>query len=601
MIDPVRLVALGITLAACSHATQSEGAYSPEPSVEQSGAERSPDTLVSGTHGLARSVTKLADEYVREYVAAFPEDAFLSGFTLPSHSGLSDNSEAALRTWHEKEDRWWSEVADIDADLLWGRSAWITYGFLREVLETSRLTRVCRSELWPVSQLFGWQSTFADLAAIQPVGTPQKRDEALARWRKVSKYLDTEVVNLRHGMTLGYTTPRHNVGLAIQQLDEILQLPAEESPFYSPAERDSAPEFRKAWRALLTDQVNPAITRYRDFLRTEYLPKTRVTIAVTAHPNGDACYKARFRSFTSLVRSPQETFALGERHVARNEADIARIGRQEFGSGDVAALRRRVNTDPANRFSSRDELLAFTKAALGRARTALPKWFGRLPKARAMVKPQPEFLAGNAGDHYEPPAEDGSRPGVYMISLYQPEKTLRSMAEATAFHEIYPGHHLQIALAQEQPDAHPINRLAGTKAFVEGWGRYAELLAEEMGLYTTTFARLGRRSWPGHGMVVDPGIHVFGWSRTRAVEYVRKGRRPGAEALVDRVVVWPAQLTAYDTGALEILGLRERAARELGPDFDIREFHDRILANGAITLPMLHRVIDRWIAEKKKT
>ena len=209
--------------------------------------------------------------------------------------------------------------------------------------------------------------------------------------------------------------------------------------------------------------------------------------------------------------------------MAQHEGEMARIGQEALGTADVTDLRKRVDTDSANRFRSREEMLAFTRDAVARVKAALPKWFGRLPKAEAEVRPQPEFLEANAPDQYDAPAQDGSRPGIYRINLYQPEKKLRSKTEVTAFHEIYPGHHLQIALAQEQPAVHPISQLVGTGAFVEGWGRYAEQLAEEMGLYTSPFARLGRRSWPGHGMVVDPGLHLFGWSRDSAIRYVRNG------------------------------------------------------------------------------
>jgi uncharacterized protein (DUF885 family) len=546
-----------------------------------------------------RVVTRLADEYVRETIAAYPEYAFLNGFSLPRHDGLSDNSAAAYRAWEKKEDRWWKEVSAIDPTSLWGKPEWITYGFLRERLESSRESRVCRNELWPVNQLSGWQAKFTALAEAQPVGTAELRDQALARWSKLPRYLDNEISRMREGLKLGYSTPRHNVQLSIEQLELVLNSPLGDSPFFSPAQRDSAPGFRAAWERLLGDKLSPAIRRYADFLRAEYLPRARSAIAISAEPDGAACYQASFRAVTSLDRPPRETYAKGEARVAQHESEMARIGREALGTSDVAALRARVDTDTANRFHSREEMLAFTRDAVARAKGALPKWFGRLPKAEAEVRPQPEFLEANAPDQYDSPAQDGSRPGVYRINLYQPEKKLRSKTEVTAFHEIYPGHHLQIALAQEQPAVHPISQLVGTGAFVEGWGRYAEQLAEEMGLYTSPLARLGRRSWPGHGMVVDPGLHLLGWSRDSAINYVRNGGWPEAEAMVDRVVVWPAQLTAYDTGALEIIALRDQAKRDLGDRFDIREFHDQVLANGAITLPMLRQVIEHWIASKK--
>jgi uncharacterized protein (DUF885 family) len=551
------------------------------------------------TAAAATTVTRLADEYVREYTAAFPEAAFLSGFTLPHNDGLSDNSLAAYAAWEKKEDRWWKDVVALDASSLWGRPEWITYGFLREALEASRGARICRNELWPANQLSGWQTNFAVLADAQPVGSAELRAEALARWSKLPRYLDNEIARMREGVRLGYTTPRHNVQLTLQQLDQILKTPLAESPFYGPARRDSTADFRASWEVLLASGIAPAVRRYADYLRTDYLPAARAAIAVSRQPNGATCYQAAFRALTSLDRPPRETYSKGRARVAQHEAEMADIGRDELGTADVAALRQRVDSDTANRFHSREELLAFSEAAVARAKAALPRWFGRLPEAEAVVRPQPEFFEANAPDQYDAPAQDGSRPGVFRINLYQPETRLRSKAEVTAFHEIYPGHHLQIALAQEQPAAHPISQLVGTSAFVEGWGRYAESLAEEMGLYTSPFARVGRRSWPGHGMVVDPGVHVFGWSRDSAIRYVKSGGWPEAEAMVDRVVVWPGQLTAYDTGALEILALREQAQRELGGRFDIREFHDRLLANGAITLPMLRQVIEHWIASKR--
>jgi uncharacterized protein (DUF885 family) len=500
--------------------------------------------------------------------------------------------------WRKQEDRWWGELGGIDPATLWGRPEWITYGFLREALATSRATRVCHAELFPVNQLSGWHVFYGQLASVQPVGSETRRSEALARWRKLPRFLDTEIANLREGVRQGYTTPRHNVELTIGQIEAMLALPTKESPFYSPAARDSTPTFRSAWAALLAQEINPAIARYVKFLKAEYLPKARSKIAISSQPSGERCYAALFRSTTSLDRPAAETLALGQKRVATHEEEMARIGRAELGTGDLAALRARVDTDPANRFHSKEELLAFSTDAVARAKAVLPKWFGRLPKAEAVIRPQPEYL-GAAPDQYNSAAQDGSRPGTFMISLDHPEGKLRSKAEVTAFHEVYPGHHLQIALAQEQPGAHPISQLVGTTAFVEGWGRYAEQLAEEMGLYTTPFARIGRRSWPGHGMVVDPGVHVFGWSRDSAISYIRNGGWPEAEAMADRIVVWPGQLTAYDTGALEILALREEARRALGPRFDIREFHDQVLANGAITLPMLRQVIEHWIAAKK--
>jgi uncharacterized protein (DUF885 family) len=207
-----------------------------------------------------------------------------------------------------------------------------------------------------------------------------------------------------------------------------------------------------------------------------------------------------------------------------------------------------------------------------------------------------------ANDGYWPAAEDRSRPAKYQISLYRFADTTRSNAEITAFHEAYPGHHLQIGLALERLAAHAITRLVGNSAFIEGWARYAEALAEEMGMYSSDYARANRRLWPARGMVVDPGIHLLGWTREQATAFIlESGRFPPdtAAGAVDRIAVWPGQLTAYDTGALEFFALREQASKALGERFDIREFHDVVLGNGSVTLPMLREQVRIWLESKK--
>src|SRR3954454_14574296 len=233
------------------------------------------DRAALGPADAAAKVTRLADEYVREFTAAFPESAFLNGLTLARHDGLTDNSLSAVAGWRKQEDRWWGELGGIDPATLWGRPEWITYGFLREALATSRATRVCHAELFPVNQLSGWHVFYGQLALVQPVGSETRRSEALARWRKLPRFLDTEIANLREGVKQGYTTPRHNVELTLGQIQAMLGLPGKTSPFSPPAARASPPPFRSAWAALLAEEINPAIARYVKFLSSEYLPKAR--------------------------------------------------------------------------------------------------------------------------------------------------------------------------------------------------------------------------------------------------------------------------------------------------------------------------------------
>ncbi len=550
----------------------------------------------------AARVTRLADEYVKEYIARNPEAATFEGLPDAPDDKLSDNSLESLKAWQAKEDGWLARLAAIDGAALWGRPEWLTFGFLREALEGSKGLRIARLELWPVNQMSGWQATLTQLASIQPVGTAAARERALARFRQVPRYLETEVLNLKEGLRLGYSTPKPNVELTLAQLDALLQAPVKESPFFFPATKDGDAGFQAEWERLLTEEITPAVRRYRDFLEDEYLPKARTTIAISALPNGAEAYRALLRAFTTLDRTAEETSLLGEQAVARYEAQAADIGRKLFGAKDLKAVLKKLERDPRNRFKTREELMEFSKAAVDRARRAMPQWVEFMPKAEVVIEAIPAYLEKTASSAYQSGAIDGSRPGVYLINLYQPENQTRANAELTAFHETYPGHHFQISVSAELPRPHLITRLVASGGYIEGWARYSEALAEEMGLYSSDPSRINRRLWPAHGMVVDPGLHVLGWTREQAVAYIRGTGRFSpheAESMVDRIIAWPAQLTTYDTGGLEFFALRERAGKALGPKFDIRAFHSEILRYGAVTLPMLREIVDRWIADRK--
>ena len=382
----------------------------------------------------------------------------------------------------------------------------------------------------------------------------------------------------------------------------LLASPIEQWPFYGPGARDESGTFKAEWTKLLTEQVKPAIERYRAYLQDPYLAQARDAIAITANPDGQACYQASFRAYTTIDRPASETFELGRRRVEKNLAEALEIGRKSLGAGELKSLVARINEDRANHFTSREEMLGYAQDAVHRSRKHLPEFFSRLPAADVTVEPYPEFLEREANDSYWPAADDGSRPAKYMITLFRFAETTRSNSEITAFHEAYPGHHLQLGLARERPAAHPITRLVGNSGFAEGWARYAEALAEEMGLYTSDYARANRRLWPARGMVVDPGIHLFGWTREQATAFMAESGRFAPEesaTIVDRIALWPGQLTAYDTGALEFFALREQAEKALGDRFDIREFHDVVLGSGTVTLPMLREQVEAWLESKK--
>jgi len=568
--------------------------------------------LLSCKHGAPESasadaprseISRLADDYVAQFVAHFPEQAELADVPPPQHDGLSDNSLDALAAWQKLEDGWAERISAIDARALFGQSDWVTLGFLRESIEASRQQRVCRLELWQsVSHMTGWQVAMAAVAESQPVGNDVARREALARYEKLPHFLDTEIANLREGVRLGFTSPRRNVDLVVKQLDGTLALPAQKWPLYSPAARDGSDAFRGQFSELISTQIAPAVRRYRDFLRDEYRTAARENQALSSLPEGSRCYRAMLRGFTSLDRSPDDVMELGRRTVEANLASALSIGRERLGTGELAPLIARVRRDEANHFKNRDDMLAFARSAVERAHAAVPRFFDRLPRAAVKVEAYPDELGPEMSDSYWPP-RGALVDGTYRINLLPFGMRTRSDEEITAFHEAYPGHHLQVGLALELPDAHPISRIAGTGSFVEGWARYAEALADELGLYSSDYARVQRRLWPARGMVLYPGFHVHGWNRARVVAFVVESGRfseKESEDLVDRIAVMPGQLTSYDSGGLEFFALRAEAERELGTRFDLRAFHAVVIGHGAVTLPMLRELVQDWIQRAKQ-
>jgi uncharacterized protein (DUF885 family) len=551
----------------------------------------------------AGSVTSLADEYFQAFIESFPIVALFLGVPDAANDRVDDNSLTAVREWQAKEDRWYAALLKIDTTGLEGRPEAVTYAILREALEGARALRECRDELWPVNQLAGWQISLPILGQLQPVGRPALRAQALARWEGVPRFIDTEIANLKEGLRAGYVVPRMNVQAVLEQLDGILSAPEAESPLLIILQRDSTPEFRTAIKKIVRTQILPAVHRYRTFLATAYLPHAREREGVSAMPNGAACYRGRLRYYTTLTLEPEAVRRLGLEQMAKTEQQMRAIAERRFGTADLAKLLEKLRTDPEYTFRDRAELIGKADSAVKRAKAAMSSWFGRLPKTDFILDPcQPfEEKSGCPGSYVSGTA-DGSRPGRYRVNAGDPTAQPRALAEAIAFHEGIPGHHLQVALGQERPQAHAITKYFFSSGFVEGWALYAEALADEMGLYSSDLDRMGRLSMTAlraARLVVDPGIHVFGWSRQQAIDYMlahTAESRASVESEVDRYIIDPGQATAYIVGRREIEGLREAAQQRLGSEFDIREFHDRVLENGGVPLTFLRHVIERWIA-----
>jgi len=292
--------------------------------------------------------------------------------------------------------------------------------------------------------------------------------------------------------------------------------------------------------------------------------------------------------------------ATGQAEILKLDAEMKTIAERSFATSEVPNLLERLRTDKKYLFKNREDLIAYSQAALGRSKAAMPGWFGLMPKADVVIQPYPKFREKSGPNEYNPPAEDGSRPAVFFINAYQAETKSRAPAESTAFHETIPGHHLQGAIALERKEIHPIGRYLGNAGYQEGWALYTERLAEEMKLYSGDVDRLGMLSSQAlraARLVVDSGLHALGWTRQQAIDFMLAHTAEPKDDIVsevDRYIIYPGQATAYMLGALEIAKARETAKQTMGQRFDIKMFHDRVLEDGAVPVSFLRDKIQAW-------
>jgi uncharacterized protein (DUF885 family) len=391
--------------------------------------------------------------------------------------------------------------------------------------------------------------------------------------------------------------------LRVRGSGSLLFVPAKKDPL-APAERG---QFLAPVLAAVREQIYPAFTRYRDAIRSEILPRARDDDhpGVGALPGGDAYYRLCIRRETSLDLSPSELHEFGLSEVARIRGEIEELGEKALGVSDIAKIQAALRDSPAMHFADAAEIEKKAEEVLARANAAVPSAFGIRPRAACEVVPIPDHEAPfTTIAYYKQPSADGTRPGRYYVNIYAPTTRTRYEAEVLAFHESVPGHHLQIAIAQEVRGLPLLRRHGGSTAFVEGWALYTERLCDELGLYSGDVDRLGMLSfdaWRACRLVVDTGIHAMGWSRRQAIDYMAANTLLAVNNIeneVDRYIGTPGQALAYKVGQREILTLRAHAKEVLGDRFDLKEFHDRVLENGAVTLAVLREQIDRWIARK---
>jgi uncharacterized protein (DUF885 family) len=447
----------------------------------------------------------------------------------------------------------------------------------------------------------GFQALLAVIVSQLPITTSQHADDFITRFTKLPRAISQLNDRLAEGVANGRTPMKSAADKVVAQLDEMLTAPVERSPFMTaqrPADLDEE-KWGSRLADLVRDQVRPALASYRDTIADRVQPAGRSDEepGLSWLPDGEATYTTLIKRHTSLPLSAEEIHDIGLQQVERLNDEYRELGADVFGTSDLAEIYARLRDDPELHFESGPEVVEYSENAMAKAKAVMGDWFGRLPQADCVVTETPIGPLA----FYIPPAPDGSRPGTFFVNTAQPSNWGRFEIEAMAYHEGIPGHHLHLAISQELEDIPEFQKHTLITVCAEGWGLYAERLADEMGLYTSQLERIGmlsNDSMRSVRLVVDTGIHAFGWSRQKAIDYfvANSPMSPGAiEMEVDRYIANPGQALAYMLGRLEIMRMRSEAKAALGDGFDIKGFHDTVLGGGLVPMPTLDRMVKEWV------
>ncbi|MEO8663019.1 MAG: DUF885 domain-containing protein [Bryobacteraceae bacterium] len=465
----------------------------------------------------------------------------------------------------------------------------------------------------PVNQMGGLHLNAAQFPSMLSFTNEKDYRDYITRLHKLPLGFDQTMELMRAGLKDNLMPPRFLLEKVVTQAAGLAAMKPEDSPFAEPLKKmpdtlakETQDAIRRDLLSAIAKDVLPAYTRFSVFVRDEYAPKGRTDVGVSALPNGPAYYAYQVREATTTLMSPEEIHQLGLSEVARIEAEQLTIAKK-LGFSDLKTFRAAVNSDPKLHVASGEDILDKYRKFTDGMYNKLPEYFGRLPKGRMKVEKTEAFREKEAaGAEYAMGTPDGSRPGRVQVNTYEWEKRTTPEIESTAYHEGVPGHHMQIAIAQELPALPPFRQHEFYIAYTEGWALYTEGLAKDMGFYQDPYSDYGRldsEMLRAIRLVLDTGVHFKHWTRQQMVDFFHAHSNVAeseVQAETDRYISWPSQALGYKIGQLTILRLREHAKKELGPKFNIRHFHDEVLGGGALPLDVLGERIDAWIAREKQ-
>ena len=495
-----------------------------------------------------------------------------------------------------------------------GATDGLNYDLFRRTLSNRIGEYEFKTYLMPITNREGFHTEFPQLADRVPLENAKDYDNYCARLEACNTYIGQYIGTMRAGIKGGYVLPKVVMEGWETAVDAHIVTDPTKSLLYAPFEKfpDTIPandrtRLTERGKKAITGSVVPGYQALHDFMAKEYVPASRETIGASALPNGKAFYEHRIRYYTTLDLTPQQVHETGLAEVKRIRAEMDQVIAKTGFKGTFAEFVEFLRTDKRFYVDTPEQLLKEVSYICKEMDGQLPTLFKTLPRMPYGVKPIPDFIAPKTSTaYYNQPAGDGTRAGTYYMNTYDLKARPLYELEALTFHESVPGHHLQIAIMQELPDVPNFRRYTFFTAFVEGWGLYSERLGLETGFYKDPYSDFGRLTyemWRATRLVVDTGIHYMGWTRQQAIDYMAANGALSMHNItteVDRYISWPGQAVAYKTGELKIRELRAYAEKELGPKFDVREFHDVVLWSGAVPLDILDANVRAWVAKVKK-
>ncbi|MFO1476923.1 MAG: DUF885 domain-containing protein [Verrucomicrobiota bacterium] len=468
-------------------------------------------------------------------------------------------------------------------------------------------------EFMPISQLGGVQQDAAQMLELAPHAKASDYEDLLSRLNGLPVVVDQTLILLQNGLKRGVTPPRVTLRDVPQQVEAQMVPDPDRNPLLK-SFREFPPgisavdqaRLRSEAAGVLEDKVIPAFARLRDYLTNTYIPGARVSIGMSALPDGPAWYAFAAESSTTTSLTPQQIHEIGLAEVKRIRAEMEPLIRQAGFGTNFAAFARFMRTNTSFYYTNKQDLLRDYRDIAKRIDPELIRFFGKLPRLPYGVMAIPAYSEkSQTTAYYQPGSYTAGRPGYFCANTYALDTRPRWEMEALTSHEAVPGHHLQISLALEMENVPEFRKHGSYTAFVEGWGLYAESLSGEMGLYREPEMKYGQLTyelWRAIRLVVDTGIHSMGWTRQQAIDYFLANSAKSEHDVtveVDRYIVWPGQALAYKIGEMKFKELRSYAERELGPKFDIRTFHDECLDSGALPLAVLDARVREWVKNQK--